>query len=171
MLCKACGQRPAKIHYTEIVNNSMVSVDLCVECAEERGIDVQKQGGYGLGDLVAGLIDTTAETEGERIGKVRCPSCGYDYSDFKKVGRFGCPACYEAFETQLRPLLRQLHGGIQHQGKRPRGIEAKALLRRELKDLKIDLSRAVEQEDYERAAEIRDHIRDLEGKVKEEKEK
>jgi len=167
-MCKACGQRPAKIHYTEIVNNSMVSVDLCLECAEERGLDVQKPGNVGLGDLVAGLIDKTAETEGERIGKVRCPSCGYDYSEFKKVGRLGCPACYEAFGVQLRPLLRQLHGGIQHQGKRPQGAEARAMVRRELRELRADLSRAVEQEDYEQAAQIRDRIRELENQFEKE---
>ena len=167
VLCKACGERPARVHYTEIVNNSMVSVDLCVECAEERGIDVQKPESYGLGDLVAGLIDTTADTEGERIGLVRCPSCGYDYSDFKKVGRFGCPGCYESFATQLKPLLRQLHGGTQHAGKRPQGTEVRAQLRRELKGLKTDLARAVEQENYEAAAKLRDQIQDLETKVDE----
>ena len=165
VLCKACGIRPSKIHYTEIVNNSMVSMDLCVECAEERGVEVQGTGNYGLGDLVAGLIDTSASSETEKIGKVRCPSCGFDYSDFKKVGRFGCAECYRAFETQLLPMLRQIHGSTRHDGKAPHRLGEKAVIRKELMDLKEELGQAVEHEEYEKAAEIRDKINDLETKV------
>ena len=165
--CKICGIRPAKIHYTEIVNNHMVTMDLCVACAEDKGIEVQKAGKYGLGDLVAGLINTSAETENEKIGKVKCPACGYDYSDFKKVGRFGCPECYDAFDAQLMPLLRQLHGSTQHEGKSPKKLGPKAAIRKELMDLKEQLDDAVEKEEFEKAATIRDAIRDLETKVEE----
>ena len=167
VMCKECGIRPSKIHYTEIVNNSMVTMDLCLDCAEAKGIDVEKAGSYGLGDLVASLIDTTTDGEAEAIGKVRCPNCGFDYSEFREVGRFGCPECYTAFETQLVPLLRQLHGGTQHQGKSPKELGEKGIIRKELNELKEDLSRAVQKEDYEKAARIRDQIRELESKVEE----
>ncbi|MFQ5511405.1 MAG: UvrB/UvrC motif-containing protein [Candidatus Krumholzibacteriia bacterium] len=162
-MCKECGVRPSKIHYTEIVNDNMVTMDLCVECAEARGIDVQRAGSYGLGDLVAGLIDNSARTETEHIGKVRCPNCGFDYSNFKKSGRLGCPECYEAFEAQLMPLLRQIHGSTQHQGNTPQALGQKALIRKELADLKEALARAVDEEEYEKAARIRDRIRALEA--------
>jgi protein arginine kinase activator len=162
VVCQICKVRPAKIHYTEIVNNNMVTLNLCVECAEERGIDVDQAGGYGLGDLVAGLIDSAVDIESDKIGKVRCPSCGYEYSDFKKTGRFGCPECYEAFEAQLLPLLRQIHGNTHHSGTQPVDIASRAAHRRKVSDLRADLQRAVDAEDYERAAEIRDQIRDME---------
>lgn len=165
VMCKNCGIRPAKIHYTEIVDNNMETMDLCIECADEKGIDVTQSTKYGLGDLVAGLIDNAAASEGERIGKVRCPSCGYDYSDFKKVGRFGCPECYAAFETQLLPLLRQLHGSTQHEGKAPAKLGEKAVIRKELLELRDQLSEAIESEAYERAAQIRDRINELENQV------
>ena len=135
VMCKECGIRPSKIHYTEIVNNQMVTTDLCLECAEDKGIDVHKTGSYGLGDLVAGLIDTTAQTQSEKIGKVKCPACGFDYSEFKKVGRFGCAECYVAFEAQLIPLLRQIHGSTQHHGKSPKQLGPKAIIHKELMDL------------------------------------
>lgn len=166
-MCTECGLRPAKIHYTEIVNNSMVAMDLCVECAQAKGIDVQKPGGYGLGDLVAGLIDTAARADTGKIGMVRCARCGYDYSSFKKVGRLGCPECYDAFGEQLEPLLRQLHGSTRHQGKTPAGLGDRARIRRELADLQEALSEAVAREDYETAATIRDRIKSLEIKVEE----
>jgi protein arginine kinase activator len=166
-MCTNCGQRPSKIHYTEIVNNEMTSMDLCVECAEARGIDVEKKESYGLGDLVAGLIDNSAQTESEQLGKVKCPSCGFDYSSFKKIGRFGCPECYAAFEKQLIPLLRQLHGSTRHQGKSPEAPGPMLELRREIKDLQEALTEAVSDERFEEAAKIRDHIRELEAKVEE----
>jgi len=165
VMCKECGVRPSKIHYTEIVNNRMVTTDLCLECAETKGIDVQKTGSYGLGDLVAGLIDTSARSETEKIGKVKCPACGFEYSDFKKTGRFGCSECYAAFETQLIPLLRQIHGSTQHEGKSPTTLAPKAIIRKELMDLKEDLSLAIQDERYEDAAQIRDKIRQLEERV------
>ena len=42
MNCEICKVRPAKVHYTEIVNNQMTKMNLCLECAEEKGVDVQK---------------------------------------------------------------------------------------------------------------------------------
>jgi protein arginine kinase activator len=165
--CKHCGVRPAKIHFTEIVNNQTVTTDLCVECAESRGIDVPATGSYGLGDLVAGLIDTGASTQSEKMGRVKCPACSFEYSNFKKAGRLGCSECYEAFETQLLPLLRQLHGSTHHQGKSPARLGPKAIIRKELMELRENLTRAIKAERYEEAAQIRDHIKDMETRVDE----
>ena len=67
MNCEICKVRPAKVHYTEVVNNQMTKMNLCLECAEEKGVDVQKAGNFGLGDLVAGLIDTAVDADAERI--------------------------------------------------------------------------------------------------------
>jgi protein arginine kinase activator len=163
VLCQVCKSRPAKVHYTEIVNNSMVTFHLCEQCAEERGVDVEQGGSYGLGDLVAGLIDTTVDIDSEKIGKVRCPACGYEYSDFKRLGRFGCPECYEAFEAQLVPLLRQIHGSTHHSGEPPADYASRKSRRRRIGDLNEELKRAVEVEDYERAAQLRDEIRAIEA--------
>lgn len=160
-LCQSCKKRPATIHYTEIVNNNMVTLDLCAECAGEKGVNVES-GEPGLGDLVAGLIDTTATSEAERIGKVSCPTCGYDYSEFKKLGRFGCPDCYLAFEAQLVSVLRHVHGSTHHSGKIPPTVSSRAETRQKASTLREELTRAIEAEEYERAATIRDEIRVLE---------
>ncbi len=163
--CQNCKMRPAKVHFTEIVNDNMVAMNLCLECAEEKGIDVNKAGSYGLGDLVAGLIDDTVDSEAERISKVRCPSCGYEYSDFKKIGRLGCPDCYDAFEAQLVQVLRHVHGSTQHAGKKAAQVGERAALRERMNVLREELSEAIRTEDYERAAAIRDEIRGLEAQV------
>jgi protein arginine kinase activator len=165
MLCQICKTRPAKVHYTEIVNQTMVVMNLCIECAEEKGIEVQKGGNFGLGDLVAGLIDTAVEGDAERISKVRCPTCGYQYSDFKRIGRLGCPDCYDAFESQLVAVLRHVHGSTQHTGKKAAPRSERTVLRERVAALREDLALAVRAEDYERAASIRDEIRALEARV------
>lgn len=165
MTCEICKTRPAKVHYTEIVNNSMIKMNLCMECAEEKGVDVQKAGNFGLGDLVAGLIDTTVDADAERISKVRCPTCGYQYSDFKRIGRLGCPDCYDAFESQLVPVLRHVHGSTQHNGKKATLRTELMVMRERVAVLREELSLAIRAEDYERAASIRDEIRSLETQV------
>lgn len=164
-MCESCGTRTAKIHFTEVVNDKTVTMNLCLECAEKKGIDVKGAGNFGLGDLVAEVWDSTAETQADKIGVVRCPSCGFVYSDFKKIGRFGCSECYRGFEPQLLPLLRKIHGNVQHQGKGPGQMGPKALIRKELMELREELARAVQREDYESAAGIRDRIKDLEKRT------
>lgn len=165
ILCKVCGSRPARIHYTEIVNNSVVNLDLCMECARERGIDVPKSGSYEMGDLAAGLIDTLVDSKSEQIGRVHCSLCGYAYSNFRQVGRFGCPECYTSFKSQVLPLLRQIHGSTDHRGKIPLDLGPKATLKKELMCLKEDLARMIELEEYEKAALVRDKIKEMEKKM------
>jgi len=169
VLCQNCKKNPAKVHYTEIVNDSMVAMNLCLECAEQKGIDVQKSPNYGLGDLVAGLIDSTADSESERISRVRCATCGYEYSDFKKIGRLGCPDCYTAFESQLVAVLRHVHGSTHHEGKKAVRISERAAIRERVAALREDLSVAIGAEEYERAAALRDEIKELESQVEEER--
>ncbi|HET6349882.1 MAG TPA: UvrB/UvrC motif-containing protein [Candidatus Krumholzibacteria bacterium] len=165
MTCEICKTRPAKVHYTEIVNNQMVKMNLCLECAAEKGVDIQSTGNFGLGDLVAGLIDTAVDADAERISKVQCPSCGYQYSDFKRVGRLGCPDCYDAFESQLVAVLRHVHGSTQHVGKKAARQSEQVAIRERVAALREELSLAIRAEDYERAATIRDEIRALETRV------
>jgi protein arginine kinase activator len=166
MNCEICKTRPAKVHYTEIINNQMMKMNLCLECAEEKGVDVRKGGSFGLGDLVAGLIDTAVDADAERIARVRCPTCGYQYSDFKRVGRLGCPDCYDAFDTQLVAVLRHVHGSTQHAGKKAARQDGRLAVRERVAALREELSLAIRAEDYERAAAIRDEIRSLETQVK-----
>jgi protein arginine kinase activator len=165
ILCSVCNLRPVKIHYTEIVNNDVVTLDLCAECAAERGIEVPTGGDYEMGDLAAGLIDTLVDSETEKLGKVHCSLCGYGYSNFRQAGRFGCPECYDSFRSQVLPLLRQIHGSVSHRGKSPTQSGPQADLKKELIRLKEELARAVELEEYERAAHVRDQIREIEKKT------
>lgn len=164
MLCQICGKNPATVHFTEIHDNKMSEIHVCERCAEEKGMQASaSQHKFEIADLLAGMVDAMTQTEEERVGHVQCPRCGLLYSSFKETGRLGCAECYTAFQFQLRPLLRRIHGDTRHRGKQPtRGGEGAALTR-QIQRLHDDLQRAVEREDFESAAQLRDEIRRLES--------
>ena len=92
-----------------------------------------------------------------------CPACGLAYSEFKARGRLGCPNCYGAFAPVLVPLLEKVHGTASHTGKAPERVATTLETRRELAELEDELGGAVASEEYERAAELRDRIRQMKG--------
>ncbi len=149
--CDLCG-KPATVHLTQIINNKIHKVDLCEECAQAKG--VTDPSGFSLADLLL-----KASLNPEPVGEViRCEQCGFTQADFKKQGRFGCPACYEAFRSVLEPLLGNMHKGTTHVGKVPRrALERKSLYDR-LTQLQGDLDQAIKAERYEDAARVRDEI-------------
>jgi protein arginine kinase activator len=165
MMCDACGKKEATVHLTEIVNEKITKLHLCESCAKAKGAEMEDH--FGLSDLLAGLADLGAHTEQDAAASIKCQSCGFSYQDFKKVGRFGCSECYEAFRKQLDPLLKRIHGSNRHVGKVPLSAgktvrEIKAM--QDLKLLKSELEKAIQSEEFEKAAKLRDKIRDLEGK-------
>jgi len=96
---------------------------------------------------------------------LRCPACGSTLRDFRDSGRLGCDRCYVSFDTHLRDLLRRLHGSSQHVGERyesPGSAGGGDDPRSRLLELRAQLRRAVEGENFELAAELRDRIRVLE---------
>ena len=115
-----------------------------------------------LADFIAQMGKSIAAETVSQAGT--CPNCGLTIADFKRTGRLGCARCYATFDVSLRGLLRKLHGGTQHSGKvylPPDPTETDRTAR--VVGLRRSLSRAVEAEDFERAAALRDQIRRLEA--------
>jgi protein arginine kinase activator len=152
--CDLCA-KPATVHLTQIVNNKVHKVDLCEACAQAKG--VTDPSGFSLADL---LLKASLNPE-PSAASVRCEQCGFTQNDFKKHGRFGCPACYEAFKDLVEPMLDNMHKGIHHTGKVPsRALERKSLYDR-LTRLELDLTEAIKSERYEDAARARDEINEV----------
>jgi protein arginine kinase activator len=149
--CDLCS-KPATVHLTQIVDNKVHKVDLCEACAQEKG--VTDPSGFSLADL---LLKASLNVEQPAVG-ARCEQCGFTPSDFKKMGRFGCPACYDAFKGLLDPMLDGMHRGTNHTGKVPRAALARKSLYDRLTQLEGDLSDAIKSERYEDAARCRDEI-------------
>lgn len=163
MLCDQCGELEAVIHFTEIQNNEVLTSNLCEACAEAKGLTPgATQSDFPLTDFLAKMNESGEAPVESRPAE--CGYCGTDMADFKRAGRLGCSHCYATFERHLQTLLRRLHGGTQHVGKvylPPDPSEAE--LERRLMGLRRRLARAVDSEDFERAARLRDEIRDLEA--------
>ena len=162
MVCDNCGSSDAVVHLTQIVKNEMSTSQLCEKCAAAKGLETTPEpASFPLTDFLAQMGEEQA-SEGDEPD-VHCGFCGLSFADFREVGRLGCPHCYETFEGHLRGLLRRIHGGTQHVGKvyLPPDPTASEMERR-LEGLRRKLERAVEGEDFERAAELRDQIRQLE---------
>ena len=137
--CDLCG-KPATVHLTQIVNNKIHKVDLCEECAQAKG--VTDPSGFSLADL---LLKASLNPE-PQAEVVRCEQCGATQADFKKLGRFGCPACYDAFKQIIEPMLGNMHKGTVHVGKVPRrALERKSLYDR-LTHLQGELDEAIRSE-------------------------
>ncbi|PIQ82229.1 MAG: hypothetical protein COV76_04735 [Candidatus Omnitrophica bacterium CG11_big_fil_rev_8_21_14_0_20_64_10] len=118
MLCDLCGQNEASVHLSEVIDGESREIHLCQSCAEEKGIAPMQD--FGLADLLGGLAAFPAERESaEPPPGLRCSVCGMAYADFRKTGRLGCAACYEAFRQRLTPLLNRIHGSTHHVGKSP----------------------------------------------------
>ena len=94
-----------------------------------------------------------------------CESCGTTHQEFKKGGRLGCEACYHVFRPVLDPLLDGMHAGTKHLGKVPASSVSRIKFEKSVVSLRGELSEAVEREDFEKAAELRDQLRDLESKT------
>ena len=164
MLCQICGKNPATVHFTEIHDNKMSELHVCERCAEEKGLHSEpaKQK-FDIAGVFADMMNSMTTTEEERVGRVQCPRCGLLYSAFKETGRLGCAECYSAFQFQLRPLLRRIHGDTRHKGKAPARDGERVSIARQVQRLYDELQRAVAREEFERAADVRDEIKRLEA--------
>ncbi|MEC7834305.1 MAG: UvrB/UvrC motif-containing protein [Gemmatimonadota bacterium] len=160
-LCDNCGSKPATVNLTQIENNEMSSYHLCEDCAAQKGLEATTEPSSSpLPDFLAQIGDEPRE---EEDSDNECSFCGLMFAAFRETGRLGCPHCYETFEAHLRRLLRRVHGGTKHVGKiylppDPTVSE----IEKQMEALRRRLNRAVEAEDFERAAELRDQMRSLE---------
>jgi protein arginine kinase activator len=167
MLCQDCNQNESTVHLTQIVNNKKLVLNLCKDCAEKRGFHSPfEHMPFPLAELVTGMVSPKTPTtkSGRRSVKVKkCPGCGMTFEDFGKSGRLGCGRCYKTFHVELTDLLRKIHGSPKHRGKGTMVEPELAVPMKEETRLREELKKAVEDEDFEKAASLRDQIRSLLG--------
>jgi len=154
MKCHHCDNQ-ATVHLTQIINGQMHKMDLCETCAQEKG--VTNPDNLSIGSL---LGDNQTNVEGVSAS-MTCESCGTTHQDFKKGGRLGCEACYHVCRPVLEPLLDGMHAGIKHFGKVPTRSVHKKSTQDDEEILQKELKKAVEEENYEKAAELRDRLKKL----------
>ena len=157
MLCCICKEKEATVHLTQIAGDKMQKVDLCEDCAKTKGVNDPT--GFSLADLLLGLGASQEIEQAAGGAEVRCPSCGFSQADFKKAGRLGCAECYRTFAEPLEGLLKTMHKGTRHVGKVPVALRQDRDTSDRLKALQKKLAKAIEAENFEQAAVLRDEIK------------
>lgn len=168
MLCQMCGQHPATTHIKTIVNGKLTQAHLCADCAKKQGYgNLFADWGSGFGSLLSGFMGSAAPAR----QVTRCPGCGASFEDITRSGKIGCAECYHTFRGQLLPIIQRIHGTAQHKGKVPGSSALRvtdtnnkivAVEETPLEEKKRLLNQAIETQDFERAAVLRDEIKELE---------
>jgi protein arginine kinase activator len=158
MLCEICKEQIATIHYTEVLPNSEPKkMALCDACAKQKNLPVATH--FSVADILKGLTQAVqAEEEGSTA---KCPRCGLTFARFRKGGRLGCATCYDAFQPKIQSILEEIHRDKQHVGKVPKCIAQQSGPAAELVQLHQELKEAVDKEEFEQAAILRDRIQAL----------
>ncbi len=170
MKCEKCGSREAEVHIRHQKGKDIADFHLCRQCAEimaKEGIIPDISFDIPIDSFLWGLfpahgIPATGHAGDEAVrAEVTCSRCGLDSGYFRKAGKYGCPECFSVFRDYLGPLLRKIHGSEIHRGVRPKTACIEVSCSDEIELLRKELLEAVEKEDYERAAVIRDRIREI----------
>ena len=157
--CDKCD-RPATVFMTEIIDGQKIEKHLCDECAMAEGITIKAS--VPISQLLEDFI-LQSQTGAEELAELKCDVCELTFSEFRKRGVLGCPHDYDAFESALRPLLEHAQeGASQHTGKVPHRAGSRQKKQNALLRLRAELKSAIAAENYERAAALRDQIKELE---------
>lgn len=172
MKCQKCNKNEANTHVKRVINGEFEEYHLCSECAKEMG----------YGNAFSGFASSFADDFNSLFGSffenalpartqaTRCETCGTTYNDIARTGMVGCADCYEIFADRLLPTIRRVHGNTTHCGKNSpsyRKVEAEekpeVKEESELDKLKAELDEAVKNQEFEKAAELRDKIKEKES--------
>lgn len=174
MKCQECQQRPATLHFTQVINSNKREIHVCEICAKEKGYMTYPEEGYTLHNLLAGLFNfdssqlgTHQETSFQQTKELQCPKCELTFSEFKRSGKFGCAECYQTFSSYLNPIFRRVHSGnTKHSGKIPKRQGGDLHVKKQLEAYQEELQKLIETEAFEKAAVVRDKIKELKQKQK-----
>jgi protein arginine kinase activator len=173
MLCNMCKQNHATVHIVKVVNGVKEELNLCEKCAKESDTfnmngSLKLDSPFTFQNLLGGLVDyINQSSQNVRNTEAVCSLCGTTYSEFKQKGLMGCDSCYKHFGATITPVIKRVQGNLEHVGKIPLKAGKEIMEKKRLLDLKEQLQKAILGEEYEKAAEIRDKIRELQNGDKE----
>ncbi len=154
--CDKCDN-PATHHSVEIIKGQKIEKHLCDKCANEAGMFV-KAAHTPINELLTNFVKLHGGGAVSGVNQA-CSECGLTFMQFRETSLLGCPSCYDAFEESLAPLLERAHeGGSQHMGKVPQRAGEQQQLQQRLRQMRKQLKEAVDMENFELAAQLRDDI-------------
>ncbi len=161
MKCERCQKNEASYFYREVINGKETKAYLCAQCAGKAEKDNIPAFQDIFGGFMGNIFSTVPHKQTGIADTERCSLCGTDFATLAKNGKVGCPKCYESFASRLDPTVKRLHGEAVHKGRIPRKYSEKLSARREEEQLEEALRAAIEKEEYEQAAVIRDKLREI----------
>jgi protein arginine kinase activator len=167
MTCEMCKQNPATVHIVRVVSGVKQEMNICESCAKSsQGLSfegmMKLDTPFTFQNILSGLVEYINQSPNSiRNTEATCPHCGTTYSEFKQVGLLGCGDCYKSFSQIVMPVIKRVQGNVEHVGKIPVKAGKEIMEKRRMLGLKEELQKAVLAEEYERAAELRDRIREL----------
>lgn len=161
--CSKCS-KPATLHITELRHGAVQALHLCEACAQEY-LNQNGSAEVSESESLIEQFSNISDAELEEYEDLICPNCGISFKEFRRLGRLGCPHDYVVFAEELTPLLENIHGETQHVGKFPKRAPDDSKRQYELIRLRNELKSAVDDEEYEEAARLRDEIQSLEKEL------
>jgi len=171
--CQECEERQATLHFSQTINGEKKEIHVCEKCAKDKGyVTYPGEDMHTLHNLLAGLFNfdqesmkPTAQHEQLTLKRdLECPDCSMTFTQFKKVGKFGCATCYETFSSHLDPIFKRVHSGnTKHNGKIPKRKGSNLHTKKQIETYKEQLQELIKTEEFEEAAVIRDKIRALQA--------
>ncbi|MBT8038008.1 MAG: UvrB/UvrC motif-containing protein [Verrucomicrobiae bacterium] len=179
MQCDYCNNK-ATVFFTQIIDGNSKKSCLCEACATQSG--VIDPDGFLLGNIEASAnptsptnpkdspfdppltgdtTDPATHTPPTLEKSATCPGCGFALDDLKKTGRLGCSQCYQSFHNEIRHNLGGMHKGTSHTGRVPEGMLKAFQQRQHREQLQQEMDEAIQAEDYEKAAALRDQLSQL----------
>lgn len=178
MLCNECGKNEASVHAVTIINGVRNEMHLCPECASKhpelsRRFESLAAMSSRPRSLFRNLLNFGFDTDPfEAMENIlSCPTCGETLDDIRKTGLFGCSDCYDTFSDQIIPVLEKTQGSSTHKEgevQKENGQNIGEAVKEEKKpdrltELQEALKKAISEEAFEKAAEIRDEIKKIKG--------
>lgn len=167
MVCDICKQREATTYVKTVINGRLKEQNLCAHCAKETGFSIMPEG-FDIGGLLGGILSGQAPKASQKV----CGKCGTSFAQIAKRGKIGCEECYAAFAQELAPMIQKIHGTARHKGKQPNGNMLRVTPKEKtgimpaaqtpLEEKRRLLKNAIEKQEFENAAILRDEIKELE---------
>ncbi len=162
MMCQNCNKKQATTFIKKNINGVITETALCSDCARKLNAT---QMPFSFGDFFSGFLSDFDPSPIGMPDVKTCPLCGSTFADIAESGKVGCPKCYEVFEENLMPTVRRIHPGTVHKGKKPGSasikIDSGESETDRIEALKNELNRCIEEQNFERAAELRDEINEM----------
>jgi len=169
MICERCRMRLATLKYTEVINGQAMTRNICETCLKEIqgdatvGFEMAGEAPGPKGIFAEAAVEPKPAQAGVSVVPDKtCEFCGTKLSEVLRTGVVGSAACYEAFRTELEPVLREHQVAVMHRGKSPHVTDEREHMRRDLQSKRGMMRSALRSENYEEAARLRDAIRGIE---------